>query len=96
MFSLKDLLPQLTSASVEIPESFSQNGFKESLYIKGTRPALSSAIGILNCSASLYPKSLPPKVGIESAPVATIKDLQSILKKFSTLLSLCPSTLNLS
>ena len=46
MFSLKDLLPQLTSASVEIPESFSQNGFKESLYIKGTRPALSIAIGI--------------------------------------------------
>ena len=74
----------LTSASREIPESFSQNGFKESLNIKGTKPALRPITGILYCSASLYPKSLPPKVGTERAPVATIKDLQSIFKVSSS------------
>ena len=41
--------------------------------MKGTKPALSSIKGILYCSASLYPKSLPPNVGTDKAPVATTK-----------------------
>ena len=72
-----------TSTIVEIPESLENIDFKGSENIKGTKPAYFSVTGRSNCSASSYPYPLPPKVGIERAPVATIKELQLISKNLS-------------
>ena len=63
---------------VEIPESRENTDFNGSENMKGTNPAYFLVTSRSNCSAISYPYPLPPRVGIDKAPVATINELQSI------------------
>ena len=66
----------IISTGADRPVSLSHRSLISSENINGTKLARLGTNGNSKSLANSYPKPLPPRVGIDSAPVATIRDLQ--------------------
>ncbi len=75
---------------MDTPDSSEEKNLSSPPRVNGTRPGFVFVTSIEKFLATSYPKPLPPRVGIESAPVVIIREVETNESSALAIRSLIP------